>query len=73
MMHFDVIPPESRHESSRQFNDPFDETEEAPIDELEEIPTGELGEISAGNSGSALHPVYLLVYSSLTKPGSASG
>ena len=50
MMHFDVIHPESRNESSRQFHDPFGQT---PIDELEEIPTGELREISAGNSGSA--------------------
>ena len=70
MIHFDVIHPESRNESSRQFHDPFGQT---PIDELEEIPTGELGEISAGNSGSTLHPVYLLVYSSLTNARSASG
>ena len=70
MIHFDVIHPESRNESSRQFHDPFGQT---PIDELEEIPTGELREISAGNSGSALHPVYLLVYSSLTNARSASG
>ena len=73
MLHFDVIHPESRNESSRQFHDPFGEAEETPIDELEEIPTGELREISAGNSGSAIHPVYLLVYSSLTNARSASG
>ena len=68
MVHFDVI-----HLDTSCCSQSHDLHKRKPFDELEEMPTGELREISAGNSGSDLHPVYLLVYSSLTNARSASG